>query len=60
MSFPEKVKSTLLGIVKSMALNPAPIVHNPEKDFTRNRKLGFAQILRLLLSWRVDAWGTSF
>lgn len=50
MSFPDKVKSTLWGIVDSMADNPAPFVKNPQKDFSRNRKLGFVHLIRFLVS----------
>ena len=42
MSFPQKVKSTLWAIVDNMACNTACFVKKPKKDFTRNRKLGFA------------------
>lgn len=49
MSFPQKVKSTLWAIVDSMACNLAPFVKNPEKDFSRNRKLGFVQMVHFFL-----------
>lgn len=49
MSFPQKVKSALWAIVDNMACNSAPFVKNPEKDFTRDRKLGFVQIIRFFL-----------
>ena len=50
MSFPQKVKSTLWAIVDNMACNTACFVKKPKKDFTRNRKLGFAQLIRFFLS----------
>lgn len=49
MSFPQKAKSALRAIVDAMALNSAQFVKNPEKDFTRDRKLGFVQLLRFFL-----------
>lgn len=49
MSFPQKVKSTLWAIVDSMACNTAQFVKNPGKDFSRDRKLGFAQLIRFFL-----------
>ena len=49
MSFPQKVKSTLWAIVDSMACNTARFVKNPGKDFTRNRKLGFVQLIHFFL-----------
>lgn len=50
MSFPQKVKSTLWAIVDTMACNTAQFVKNPEKDFTRDRKLGFVQLIHFFLS----------
>lgn len=47
--FSQKVKSTLWNIVDFMASNVAPFVKNPDKDFSRNRKLGFAQFIRFCL-----------
>ena len=49
MSFPQKVKSTLWAIVDSMACNSARFIKNPGKDFTRNRKLGFVQLIHFFL-----------
>lgn len=50
MSFPQMVKSALWAIVDNMACNTAQFVKNPEKDFTRDRKLGFVQLIRFFLS----------
>ena len=50
MSFPQKVKSALWAIVDTMACNTAQFVKNPGKDFTRDRKLGFVQLIRFFLS----------
>lgn len=49
MSFPQKVKSALWGIVDAMALNTAPFVKNPGKDFIRERKPSFVQMLRFCI-----------
>lgn len=49
-SFPQKVKSTLWAIVDSMACNSDRFVKNPGKDFSRERKLGFVQLIRFFLS----------
>lgn len=49
MSFPQKVKSTLWAIVNSMTSSMDKFVKNPEKDFTRDRKLGFLQLVRFFL-----------
>lgn len=46
MTFPQKVKSTLWGIVDSMVSNLPLFVKNPEKDFSRDRKLSFVQLIR--------------
>lgn len=49
MSFPQKVKSSLWAIVDTMACNIATFVKNPDKDFSRNRKLGFVQLIHFFL-----------
>lgn len=49
MSFPQKVKSALWSIVDIMALNTDCFVKNPGKDFSRERKLGFVQMLCLCI-----------
>lgn len=49
MSFPQKVKSALWAIVDTMACNTAQFVKNPGKDFTRDRKMGFVQLIRFFL-----------
>ena len=49
MLFPQKVKSVLWAIVDSMACNADKFVKNPEKDFTRSRKLDFPQLIRFCL-----------
>lgn len=49
MSFPQKVKSALWATVDAMACNTARFVKNPGKDFTRDRKLGFVQMIHFFL-----------
>lgn len=43
------IKNQLLTIVKKMARHPWLFAKNPEKDFTRKRKLPFEEMLLLLL-----------
>lgn len=50
MKFHCHVKQTLLQLIEQMSENPAPFVVNPEKDFSRHRKLGFSDMLQLLIS----------
>lgn len=49
MSFPQKAKSALWAIVDAMACDTARFVKNPGKDFTRERKLGFVQLVHFFL-----------
>ena len=49
MSFPQKVKSTRWAVVDAMACNTSLFVKNPGKDFTRDRKLGFVQLIHFFL-----------
>ena len=49
MSFPQKVKSTLWAVVDAMACHTSLFVKNPGKDFTRDRKLGFVQLIHFFL-----------
>ncbi len=49
MPFSQKVKSALWAIVDAMALHSDRFVKNPGKDFSRERKLGFAQIIRFFI-----------
>lgn len=44
------VKDTLTSIIKKMDESPEKFVKNPGKDFTRNRKLTFESVIKLLLS----------
>ncbi|MCM1561922.1 MAG: IS4 family transposase [Butyrivibrio sp.] len=49
MPFSQKVKTALWTIVDSMALHPDLFVRDPGKDFSRERKLGFVQMIRLCI-----------
>ena len=49
-SYSRFVKNKLKSIIKEMAQSPECFVKNPDKDFTRNRKLAFEDIINLLLS----------
>ena len=44
------VKSRLESIIKDITKNSHLYVKNPEKDFTRNRKLSFEEMFKILLS----------
>lgn len=47
---PRLVKETLLSFIGDMAKKPTLYVKNPEKDFTRKRKLPFEEVMKLLVS----------
>jgi len=48
--YPNAVKKKLISLVREMSASPSLFVKNPEKDFTRERKLPFETMLRILLS----------
>ena len=48
--FSDSVKETLISIVRSMSEAPDPFVKAPGKDFTRNRKLPFETVVRMLIT----------
>lgn len=48
--YPSFVKGKLLKIINEMATEPSSFVKNPNVDFTRNRKLSFETVMRLMLS----------
>ncbi len=50
MAFPDVVKGTLLTIISDMAEHSDVFSKNPEKDFTRRRKLNFEDLLRIIVS----------
>lgn len=47
---PNAVKETLFSLIANMSKYPASYVKNPDKDFTRNRKLPFETVIKLLVS----------
>jgi hypothetical protein len=44
------LKQTLTSLIREMSAAPAPYVKNPEKDFTRKKKLPFETVMQLLIS----------
>jgi hypothetical protein len=48
--YPNEVKENLCSLIREMARAPALFVKEPEKDFTRDRKLPFAMVMELLIS----------
>ena len=44
------LKKQLLSLIDNMATDKSSFVKNPDKDFTRNRKLTFTDLIRFLLS----------
>lgn len=50
INYPEYVKDKLTTIIKRMATSPEYFVKNPGRDFTRNRKITFESVIKLLLS----------
>jgi len=48
--FPKLVKKKLIEIIGKIAVNRELFVKNPEKDFTRNRKLSFETVMQFMLS----------
>lgn len=50
MKYSESVKAILLAAIDDLAADPQRYAKNPGRDFTRNRKLGFKQLLHMLLT----------
>lgn len=50
MKFATKVKKNLLNLIRHIADEKNKYVQNPQKDFSRNRKLSLEKTTRLLLS----------
>ena len=48
-NYPNYIKNTLNSVIRDMAKHPENFCRNPEKDFTRRRKLPFEKILTLLV-----------
>ncbi|WP_211093596.1 transposase [Cohnella fermenti] len=48
--YAHSLKTKLTSLIRGMADAPAPYVKNPEKDFTRKKKLPFETVMQLLIS----------
>jgi hypothetical protein len=48
--YPTTIKETLTALINKMSAEPALFVKNPEKDFTRKRKLPFEIMIQILLT----------
>ncbi len=46
---PAKVKEILSQIIRTLADNPSDFLQNSSKDFSRNRKLSFETIIKLMI-----------
>ena len=54
MKYSYAVKTMLLASIDALAADPQKYAVNPGKDFSRNRKLGFKQLLLLMLTMEAD------
>ena len=50
MKHSDSVKAILLAAIDSLAADPEKYAKRPGRDFTRNRKLGFKVLIRMLLT----------
>ena len=48
-NYPKYINDTLYSVIRDMAKHPEEFCRNPEKDFTRNRKLPFEKVLTFLV-----------
>lgn len=48
--YANSLKNTLTSLIRDMSAAPASYVKNPEKDFTRKKKLPFETVMQLLIS----------
>ncbi len=55
--YPDLVKRRLIQLIDDMAQDPGLFVKDPGKDFSRNRKLNFSEMIRLLLSMGGNSLG---
>jgi hypothetical protein len=49
-TYADSLKKTLTSLIREMSAAPAPYVTNPERDFTRKKKLPFETVMQLLIS----------
>lgn len=54
--YANSLKKTLTSLIREMSAAPAPYVKNPEKDFTRKKKLPFETVMQLLISMGETAY----
>ena len=54
MHYSDHIKTALMAIIDEIAADPRQFVINPEKDFTRNRKMGLRDTLLMLLTMEGD------
>ncbi len=54
MNYSDSAKAVLLAAIDELAADPERYAKNPGRDFTRNRKLGFKQLLLMLLTMEGD------
>ena len=57
MKHAEKVKKRYLTILNDMAKNRDSYVKNPEKDFTRKRKLSFQDTINTIVTYDAGSIG---
>ena len=55
MKFCDIIKAILLQTIDELADNPSLYAANPDKDFTRNRKIGVKDLILMLLTMEGDA-----
>ena len=48
--YPNRLKKRLISIIDEMSKSPELFIKNPQRDFTRNRKLPFKAMIQLILS----------
>jgi len=48
--YPEILRETLLSMIREVAKSPELFVKNPERDFTRDRKLTLESVVQLIIS----------
>lgn len=48
--YPNTVKEKLMSLIDVMSASPEQYVKNPSRDFTRNRKLSFGDVIKLMIS----------
>lgn len=54
MKYSDAIKAMLLATIKEIAADPSKYAVNPRKDFSRNRKMGFKQVLLMFLTMEGD------